>query len=53
VANVVAHAGAVAGRWRIAFELDPQDAPVVELRARLLAENGSPLSETWLYRWTP
>ncbi|QOD91786.1 glucan biosynthesis protein G [Lysobacter sp. CW239] len=53
VANVVAHAGTTAGRWRIAFELDPPDAAVVELRARLLAENGSSLSETWLYRWTP
>lgn len=52
VANIVAHSGAVDGTWRIAFELDPGDAPVIELRARLLAENGHPLSETWLYRWT-
>lgn len=52
VSNVVAHPGAMDGVWRIAFELDPGDAPVVELRARLLAEDGQTLSETWLYRWT-
>ncbi len=52
VANVVAQPGAVAGTWRIAFELDPGSEPVIELRARLLATDGSPLSETWLYRWT-
>ncbi len=52
LANVVAQRGAEDGTWRIAFELDPGDAPVVELRAQLLAEDGRPLSETWLYRWT-
>ncbi|QOW23956.1 glucan biosynthesis protein G [Lysobacter sp. H23M47] len=52
VANVVAQPGAVAGTWRIAFELDPGSEPVIELRARLLGADGSPLSETWLYRWT-
>lgn len=53
IANVVVHPGPDAGSWRIAFELDPADATVTELRACLLAEDGSPLSETWLYRWTP
>lgn len=52
VSNVVAQPGAVDGSWRIAFELDPGGDPVIELRARLLGADGSPLSETWLYRWT-
>ncbi|QOW18982.1 glucan biosynthesis protein G [Lysobacter ciconiae] len=52
VANVVAQPGAVDGTWRIAFELDPGSDPVIELRARLLGADGTPLSETWLYRWT-
>ncbi len=38
------------GGWRLSFELVP-DAEVVELHARLM--NGdTPVSETWLYRWT-
>lgn len=41
-----------AGGWRLAFELHPGTGPVVELRARLLGADRTPLSETWLYRWT-
>jgi periplasmic glucans biosynthesis protein len=52
VLNPVAHALATTGGWRIGFELDPGDAKAVELHARL-AKDGQPLSETWLYRWTP
>ncbi|HUB15644.1 MAG TPA: glucan biosynthesis protein G [Acetobacteraceae bacterium] len=38
--------------WRVSIELDPQDNKVVELHARLM--NGAkPLTETWVYRWTP
>nr|WP_255682253.1 glucan biosynthesis protein G [Luteimonas sp. BDR2-5] len=40
------------GGWRVGFELEPQDAAVVELRMRLL-HDGAAFSETWLYRWTP
>jgi periplasmic glucans biosynthesis protein len=37
---------------RVHFELDPGSESAVELR--LIIENGEkPLSETWLYRWTP
>ncbi|MGH8032982.1 MAG: glucan biosynthesis protein [Luteimonas sp.] len=38
--------------WRLSFELAAGDAPAVELRARLV-DDGGPLTETWLYRWTP
>lgn len=51
VANIVAHANAGTGGWRIAFELRPGNERIVELRARLEDAKG-PLSETWLYRWT-
>jgi glucans biosynthesis protein len=48
--NPVAYRSGDAGNWRMSFELEPGDAPVVELRARLRDARG-PLSETWLYRW--
>ena len=39
------------GGWRASFELAPENAKAVELRAQLM--NGTvPMSETWIYRWT-
>lgn len=40
----------VTGGRRLTFELNPEGANVAELRA-LLMRGGSPVSETWLYRW--
>ena len=40
------------GGWRISFELAPEGAKVMELRARIKLDN-APLTETWTYRWTP
>lgn len=37
---------------RVAFELDPGSDNACEMRL-LLESDGKPLSETWLYRWTP
>ncbi len=37
---------------RVLFELDPEGESYSELRLALEAE-GKPISETWLYRWTP
>ncbi len=37
---------------RVAFELDPGSENAVEMRLVLEGPDG-PLSETWLYRWTP
>ena len=51
IQNPVAHAAPEIGGWRIAFELRPEGADIVELRAQLL-QGDTPLSETWLYRWT-
>ena len=38
--------------YRILFEIDPGGAASAELRLVLQAQ-GKPISETWLYRWTP
>jgi glucans biosynthesis protein len=38
--------------WRISIELDPQDNKLIELHARLM-DGEKPLTETWIYRWTP
>lgn len=48
--NPVAYRNAATGGWRMSFELEPGQARVSELRARLVDAQG-PLSETWLYRW--
>ena len=37
---------------RVAFELDPGTESACELRL-FLESGGKPISETWLYRWTP
>jgi glucans biosynthesis protein len=36
---------------RASFELDPNDAPLIELRLRIM-RGDAPVTETWLYRWT-
>lgn len=37
---------------RVFFELVPGDAKMCELHGQLMIDQG-PISETWLYRWTP
>ena len=39
------------GGFRASFELSPDGAKTVELRAQLMNDT-TPLSETWIYRWT-
>jgi periplasmic glucans biosynthesis protein len=36
---------------RASFEIDPNDADVIELRLRIMRGDRA-VSETWLYRWT-
>jgi glucans biosynthesis protein len=36
---------------RASFEIDPSDAPLSELRLRIM-RGDKPITETWLYRWT-
>ncbi|PZW48296.1 glucans biosynthesis protein [Humitalea rosea] len=52
VRNISSEFNPETGGVRIAFELLPGNAPQVELRASLKDAQG-PLSEIWLYRWTP
>ncbi|WP_155140534.1 glucan biosynthesis protein [Aquisalinus luteolus] len=50
VQGVTLQENPVTGGRRLTFELSPEGANVAELRA-LLMRGGSPVSETWLYRW--
>jgi len=36
---------------RASFEIDPNDAELIELRLRIM-RGDQPVTETWLYRWT-
>ncbi len=40
------------GGPRLAFRFDPGEERYAEFRVQLRAEDGAPLSEVWLYRWT-
>jgi glucans biosynthesis protein len=51
VQNAVATPIPERGGWRISFELLPGDAKQAELRATLM-QGDTPLTETWVYRWT-
>ena len=51
LSNMVAQPDPEQGGWRISFELDPGGETVVELHGRLM-QGDTPVSETWLYRWT-
>ncbi|MBQ3817649.1 MAG: glucan biosynthesis protein [Acetobacter sp.] len=50
--NVVVKPNPEINGWRATFEFVPGDAKVSDLNATLETENG-PVSEQWLYRWTP
>ena len=50
--NIVAQPNPEAGGWRLSFELTPEKNNLVELRAQLKRDQ-EPLSEVWVYRWTP
>lgn len=51
VLNAVAQSNLENGGWRMSFEVAPEDAKVIELRAQLMLGD-TPVSETWIYRWT-
>ncbi len=52
IVNAVAERNGDITGWRISIEQDPQDNKVVELHARMM-DGDKPLTETWVYRWTP
>jgi glucans biosynthesis protein len=41
----------VTGGWRLAFQFDQGSEKLAELHARLM-DGDTPLTETWVYRWT-
>lgn len=49
--NLISVPNPADGGWRISFELAPGRETVVELHGRLM-DGDTPLTETWLYRWT-
>jgi glucans biosynthesis protein len=50
--HVISQPNIETGGWRLSFQLAPEKEKLVELRAQLM-RNDEPLSEVWLYRWTP
>ena len=52
IRNVVTQPNPATGGWRLSFELSVKEKVPVELRASLMQGN-DPLSEVWVYRWTP
>ncbi len=49
--NVVVQRNPHNGGWRVIFDMDSDSARDIELSCVLLLD-GSPLTETWQYRWT-
>lgn len=52
VRNIVTQPNPQSGGWRLSFELPIKDKAPVELRAQLMQDD-APLSEIWVYRWSP
>jgi glucans biosynthesis protein len=52
IRNLVLQPNPQTSGMRLGFELDSKGEKLVELRAQL-GKSDNPLSETWLYRWTP
>ncbi|GAN64329.1 glucan biosynthesis protein G [Acetobacter indonesiensis NRIC 0313] len=52
IRNVVVEPNPNINGWRTTFEFVPGDEKLAELRCVLASDNG-PVSEEWLYRWTP
>jgi glucans biosynthesis protein len=53
IRNVVSEPNPDIGGWRLIFDLEPGGERLIDLHARILDQSGKPLSETWIYRWTP
>jgi glucans biosynthesis protein len=51
IENPVVEPNPETGGWRLSFQLDQGNEKLVEMHARLM-DGATPISETWLYRWT-
>jgi glucans biosynthesis protein len=52
ISDVVTEPDPETGGWRLSFRIDAKEEKAIEMRAHL-AENNTPVSESWVYRWTP
>lgn len=52
ISNIVTQPNPVTGGWRLSFQCSVKGQASIELRA-FLAQNDAPVSEVWIYRWTP
>ncbi|QIO99012.1 glucan biosynthesis protein G [Bradyrhizobium symbiodeficiens] len=52
ISNIVTQPNPATGGWRLSFQCSVKGQPSIELRA-FLAQNDAPVSEIWIYRWTP
>lgn len=52
IRNIFSEPNPDIGGWRIGFELVPGGEKLVEVTARLSKDN-QPLTESWMFRWTP
>jgi glucans biosynthesis protein len=51
IENPVVEPNPATGGWRLSFQLHQGSEKLVEMHARLM-DGETPLTETWLYRWT-
>jgi len=52
IRNIVTQPNPATGGWRLSFELSIKEKVPIEMRASLMQGN-DPISEVWIYRWTP
>ena len=52
ISNLVTQPNPETGGWRLSFQCSVKKQVPIELRA-VLVENEAPVSEVWVYRWTP
>jgi len=51
ISNVALTSNTAMRGLRASFEIEPNNADVIEMRLRIV-RGDQPVSETWLYRWT-
>lgn len=52
ISNIVTQPNPATGGWRLSFQCAVKGQTSIELRA-FLTQNDAPISEVWIYRWTP
>jgi periplasmic glucans biosynthesis protein len=52
IKNIVTEPNPETGGWRLSFQCSVKNQIPIELRA-VLVQNDVPVSEVWIYRWTP